>query len=179
MTLLPVTCAGRCLVLTGLAEADNTGSVDFLHSRLAPPLKPAIDRRIVWGAIIGLVLLLVGLFALHEQHVNQAELDREAAKYTAMRPTLKTATSEVEKIEYARHWQGGTPRYIACLRDLTNAMPDDGETYLTSFDLHENMEGTLSGKTGLQRRCHRRAGPDESLQVLQEADPGDQRKGNA
>lgn len=135
------------LALSGLAEAAKDGSVDFLHSRLAAPQKPLIDRRIVWAASIGLLLLLIGAFAIHEQHVDQAELDRETANYAAMEQTYHTAASEVAKIEYARRWQGGTPKYIACLRDLTNAMPDDGETYLTSFDLHETMEGTLSGKS--------------------------------
>ncbi len=69
-----------------------------------------------------------------------------------MLPRLNAATSEVDKIAYARHWQGGNPHYIACLRDLTNVMPDDGETYLMSFDLHEDaktkdLKGMLSGKT--------------------------------
>ena len=93
---------------------------------------------------------MLGAFELHEQHVDQAELDSDTAKYKTMEPAIKSATMEVGKIEYARQWQGGTPHYIACLRDSTNVMPDDGKTFLTSFDLHENkkypreqyMEGT-------------------------------------
>jgi hypothetical protein len=135
------------LALSGLAEANKDGAVDFLHSRLSPAPKPLVDRRVIWAAAIGLLLLLLGLFALHEQHVDQADLDREIGKYSAMEPSYHAAAREVAKIEYAHRWQGGVPRYIACLRDLTYAMPDDGRTYLTSFDLHENMEGTLSGKS--------------------------------
>jgi hypothetical protein len=129
--------------------------VDFLHSRLAPPHKPRVDRRIVWAVAVGLVVLLLAAFEVHEQHVDQAELDGDTAKYKAMDQRIKSATAEVGKIEYAHQWQGGTPHYVSCLRDLTNVLPDDGMTYLTSFDLRENknfpreqfMEGTLSGKT--------------------------------
>jgi hypothetical protein len=135
------------LALAGLAEAGKEGAVDFLHSRLAPPQKPMVDRRIVWAAAITLLVLLLGALALHEQHVDQAELDNFNAKLKDEQQSIDSATAYVGKVEYARRWLGGTPRYIACLRDLTNVMPDDGKTYLTGLDLKDDMEGALSGKT--------------------------------
>jgi len=139
------------LALSGLADAAKDGSVNFLHSRLAAPQKPLVDRRIVWAAGIGLLLLLVGGFSLHEQHQEQAELDRETNTYAGLQQSLVAATSEVGKIAYARQWQGGNPRYVTALRDLTNVIPDDGLTYLLSFELHEDkdkiLRGTLSGKS--------------------------------
>jgi Tfp pilus assembly protein PilN len=106
-----------------------------------------VDRRIVWAAAITLLVLLLGALALHEQHVDQAELDNFNAKLKDEQQSIDSATAYVGKVEYARRWLGGTPRYIACLRDLTNVMPDDGKTYLTGLDLKDDMEGALSGKT--------------------------------
>ena len=36
--------------------------------------------------------------------------------------------------------------FLACLRDLTNAIPEDNPMYVTNLNLHESMKGAVVGK---------------------------------
>jgi Tfp pilus assembly protein PilN len=38
-------------------------------------------------------------------------------------------------VNFAQHWHGENPQYLDCLKDLTDAIPDDGQTYATSLDM--------------------------------------------
>jgi hypothetical protein len=40
-------------------------------------------------------------------------------------------------VSVAQAWHAGDPRYLACLRDLTEAIPDDGLAYATNLTIKE------------------------------------------
>jgi hypothetical protein len=60
---------------------------------------------------------------------------------------VKTAQAFVDRVTYAQGWRSDRPRFVACLRDLTTIMPDDGRTFVTSFTLHDSLKGVLTGKS--------------------------------
>ncbi len=157
-----------------LAMSDEPAPVDFLHSRLAatkPPLIPA------WALITGIsviVVLLAVIGAYSVQSSKQATLDRKKADIAKIADQVKQDRAFVNKVSIARAWHLGQPRYLACLRDLTNAVPVDGQTYAVALTIEEitppanntaspgtaaaqsfavkNLSGRFEGKTTEQRR---------------------------
>jgi hypothetical protein len=131
------------------AVTDHPPVVDFLHSRLAPVKRQLIPR---WAyAAAGAVVLLIGLIIWGYQYVaeQQAELQKLQDQVSLEQPQFATATAFVAKVSFAQAWHGGNPRYLMCLRDLTNAIPDDQHTYATSLVIREvaKMPGS-SGNSG-------------------------------
>jgi hypothetical protein len=50
-------------------------------------------------------------------------------------------------MQFVETFESSHPKYLACLRDITNATPPDGQTYLTNFHLQSNMRGDFSGRS--------------------------------
>jgi hypothetical protein len=50
-------------------------------------------------------------------------------------------------MQFAESFQTGRPRYLACLRDLTAALPAEGQMYFLDFTLATDMKGQVSGQT--------------------------------
>jgi len=69
------------------------------------------------------------------------------ANLVALQPKLKAAKPFVDSMEFARTFEAKSPKCLAALRELTSAMPKDGQTYLTSFNLQSNMRGEFSGRS--------------------------------
>ena len=152
-------------------QLSGTPTVDFLHSRLAPPALSRFPKWATYSAIAGGVLLLsiiIGYFYL--QHEESALADLQAKLPPAS--SLQSAQDFVNKVSFAQAWHGGQPRYVQCLRDLTAAIPEDGQTYATGLMLKEvaqntgssssasskaadsrNLAGQLVGKTSDQERA--------------------------
>jgi hypothetical protein len=78
-------------------------------------------------------------------------------------PEITTAKAFVAKVSVAQAWHGGEPQYLACLRDLTEAIPEDGQTYATTLTLSElahqssgearKFLGHMDGKTSDEQRA--------------------------
>ena len=82
------------------------------------------------------LLLVVGVYAYNDYSTlagrlaeKQAAWEKEQARYTA-------ATEFVNMVSLAR-WYRGEPRFLACLADLTTAVPDDGVTYATGLSMKD------------------------------------------
>jgi hypothetical protein len=163
--------AAVSLALLTMGTADP---VDFLHSRLAPLKAPRIPRWAMISSAAGLVVLLVVFLAYNDMQNKQARLDKLNAQLDSNADQVKSANAFVTKVSLAQAWHMGSPRYLACLRDLTLAIPQDGQTYALSLTLHENvpaagssgsgtaaaklpvvrtLSGRLEGKTSDQRRA--------------------------
>ena len=155
-------------VALALAAVHDDAGVDFLHSRLAPPAERRIPQW-AYAAALALVLIIVSVvYGYHVLNVKQAELDKLNLFVDSHTDTLKIASAFNEKVSFAQAWHGGNPRYLACMRDLTGAMPNDRVTYATNLLLHETakttvkpvagvkpvttLSGTLTGKTSDQER---------------------------
>lgn len=120
--------------------------VDFLNSRLAPPKKAALPREAIFGIAAGIILVIGIIFAWVDLHNKRKDLDDKNFTHFQLEPGAKNAAQEVAMIKYAQGWHTGKPRFLACLRDLTNAVPDNDRMYLTNFTLHDTMKGEIAGK---------------------------------
>lgn len=127
--------AAVALGLTGIGLGEE--SVDFLHSRLAPPKEQRVPRWAITGGLAVLVLVALAIFAYADIQQLQSTLSKKQAEFDAQKTRLDTAEAFVSKVSFAQAWHGGNPRYLACLQDLTNAVPEDMQTYMTSVVIHE------------------------------------------
>ena len=140
-----VACAAAVsLAMAGLSE--DGLPIDFLHPRLAEPKKAAVKRQTAL-AIAAAVMLIIGVvYAYVDLQHKEQDLARLQAGLNSIGDRRKSAEAEVTMIKYAQGWHADKPRYLACLRDLTTAIPDDNQMYLISFDLHDSMKGDIGGK---------------------------------
>lgn len=129
------------------ALADEPLPADFVHSRLAAPKTSGISRQtllIAVGGFLAFVLLLLGYLDLQSR---QSEVSGLQSQIDAMKPQVKTANENIKRIGAAEKWAQNQPRFLNCLFGLTQAIPEDGKTYITNITLKENMKGVLNGRT--------------------------------
>lgn len=62
-------------------------------------------------------------------------------------PSIKEADQFVQKVTFAQAWRGN-PRYLACLRNITTAIPEDKQTYATNITIKENAREKTPGAGG-------------------------------
>jgi hypothetical protein len=140
---------GKGLSAVALTWAVRNGSrtaVDFLHPRLAPPRIQPVRPRALWVAAAAAILLLI-LGGVIDMTNLQREISRPQNQLEALGPQLAVATPFVASMQFAESFQTGRPRYLACLRDLTAALPAEG-MYFLDFNLAMDMKGQVSGRTG-------------------------------
>ena len=125
-------------VALALSVADGVRPrIDFLHSRLAPPRQKRVPTWTIFAAAAALVLIVGGIVAYVRMEREEANVAQMQAQLAQMKNRLDSANTFVSKVSFASAWHGGDARYLNCIRDLTSAMPDDGETYSTSLILRE------------------------------------------
>ena len=125
------------VALAASAVGENVRAVDFLHPRLAAPKARRVPRWAVSAALAAVVLVLVGVLAYNDLQRRQATLRKLQADVDTFRQPAVDATAFVRQVSFAQGWHGGNPRYLGCLRDLTTALPPDGQTFVTSLSVRE------------------------------------------
>ena len=71
---------------------------------------------------------------------------------------VKDAQVFVDKVTFAQGWHGGNPKFLACFRDLTNAMPEDGQSYVTSVRFDDELQAQVQGQAPAPTRAASGAG---------------------
>lgn len=127
--------------------SDDPLAADFLHSKLAAPKRPGLPRRVVVGALAAAAVLLVVAWAWTDLTRKQNELAVLQDQVARDKPNVDRAKAFVSKVGYAQAWHQDKPRFLACLRDVALAVPEDGQTFLTRMNLHDNMRGNITGTT--------------------------------
>jgi hypothetical protein len=123
------------LALTGTGAISPT--IDFLHSRLIVKKTHPIP---LWGylaaaVVVAAVVLSINLYEGLQKMQNDLAVNNDwLASHDAQ---IKDARDFVGMVNYVDGWVNQSPRYDACLRDLTAVMPNDSETYVTSVELTE------------------------------------------
>jgi len=143
------------IALTLAPLAGRAQAIDFLRPRLNPPKPRTMPRPIVWGSIAaGVLVLLVGA-AL----VDLAMLDRQISKVdqdlSQLEPKVAAAKPFVAAMQFAEAFRPAHPDHLACLSDITEALPPDGQTYLTGFHVappparggDAKMVGDIAGRS--------------------------------
>lgn len=125
------------LALSALAP-QQAPVVDFLHSRLAPPVQKRVAPWMIWTAVGVLVAVLLGVWGYVKLQGAEAELEQKKTENKLAQPKAETARKFVETVGFAEKWHGSeNPRYIACLSDITVLVPNDYATYSTSMTIRE------------------------------------------
>ncbi len=123
-------------VALALSAMDDAGpGIDFLHSRLAPPREHRIPR---WAYIaMAAVLLVIGICIYAYTDLDRREKTVADLQFQIDRQQkqVDAATEFVSKVTLAQYWHAGEARYLACMRDLDDVIPEDGQTYATSLDI--------------------------------------------
>ncbi|QOV89822.1 hypothetical protein [Humisphaera borealis] len=151
----PSLAGAAALAVAAVTEQDSSASVwpaDFLHSRLAAPKKGGINRKTVLIAAGVFVVLLLAVVAYLDLQSSQSRLSDLEAEQVGQKDRVKAAEAFVKRVGYAEKWHQGKPRFLTCLYGLSQAIPEDGKTYVTNITLKENMKGTLTGRTGGSER---------------------------
>ena len=127
------------------AMDDGAPGIDFLHSRLAPPRKHRVPR---WGYLAGAAAALLVAFGVYAYtDLDRAERDVNAlqAQISQQQKQVDAARDFVARESLAQYWHGGDPRYLACLRDLEQVIPEDGQTYATNLEIKSETPSLNAG----------------------------------
>jgi hypothetical protein len=112
-------------------------AVDFLHTRLAPPQQRRIPRWAIWAGV-GLLVLLAIVYLCYSQLQSRSEdVARLQRQLDENQPAVTSAKDFVSQFNFAAGFYGKNPRYLACLRDLTAAIPEDMQTYCTGLVMRQ------------------------------------------
>ncbi len=127
--------AAVALGLIGIGA--GTAAIDFLHSRLAPVSQKRIPQWMLITTAAAVLLGFVIFLAYYYVGQQQAALDKLNETLARQERPLKSANEFVTTASLAQNWHGGNPRYLQCMQDLTEAIPEDRETYATSLLIRE------------------------------------------
>lgn len=139
--------AATALAVRGLLGNGQNGlAVDFLHSRLTPRKKLALGKKVVWGAgLAAVVVIVIGVLLLDWRNQEQ-EVEDLAGQLRDMKTNVAAAKDVVDKTAFARGWYDRRPRFLDCMRELTLAFPIEGRVWTTSVGIGEDMKALVSGK---------------------------------
>ena len=144
----------RNLLLAALfdaATASDRSGLNLFEPRIVEP-RPAIAYRgrslAMAVATAALAVLAVGWFDL--QHLS-SEAQRTRAQLDAMQPEIRNAKPLIQRLEYLSAFSAAQPRYLACLRDLTEAVEAIASVRLDHFDLNQAMQGNCAGQAAVEK----------------------------
>ncbi len=138
-------------VSLAVAAARESLPLDFLHSRLAAPKKQRINRKTLLYSVVGCLALAVVAALFVDVQLKQRRLDDLKRQLNEIKPEVQAAQAVEDRVRQARGYYDNRPSYLACLREMTLAFPQDGQAWAMSFLLRENMKGQLTGKAVDQR----------------------------
>ena len=140
--------AAVALALSAMGEA--TPGIDFLHSRLAPPSAHRVPRWAYFAAGVVLLLIILGISAYSDQSKLEQQVVDMQGQIAKQQKQADAARDFVSKATLAEYWHSSDPRYMACLRDLDEVIPEDGLTYATNLEIKAQPAplNAQSGSTG-------------------------------
>jgi hypothetical protein len=136
---------GLSALALGLSSrATERLNVDFLNPRIAPP-EPQRANRVPWLPWAIAVAALLAIAAIVDLSNIQKQISGYDDRLQSIQPAVDVARPYVASMQFAETFRTAHPRYLSCLADLTQALPPDGKTFLTNFNLHADMTGEISG----------------------------------
>ena len=129
------------------AQSGEAPGVDFLNPRIAPPRLQRSHTAAVWLPWAVAAVAVILLAAMTDMLSIQRQISGLDNQLQNMEPALHVARPYVQSMQFADSFRTTQPRYLACIADLTGALPPDGQTYLNNFNLHSDMTGEISGSS--------------------------------
>lgn len=121
-------------------------SVDLLHSRLFARRKLRMGRRAIWGGVALAAVAAVAVAFGVDYHRDRAEAAALERRLNAVAGDVAEAENVVDEATFARYWHDRRPSYVAVLRALTLAFPEEGSIWANSVAVQEDMRVVFSGK---------------------------------
>jgi hypothetical protein len=133
------------LAVGGLVEKSDC--IDYFNPRLAIANAGGASRRTIWIAATAAVVALLALLVYIDLSLIERDIAHSDQRLHEMEPKLITARPFVANMQIVEGFQHGKPKSLACLRDVTAMLPEDGQTYLTAFHMQGNMKGDFAGRS--------------------------------
>ena len=137
--------AAAAVALTAVGQ--ERPAVDFLNPRIGEKKKASHKRFYAWaGGIAAVCLIGLGLWLWGWQS-DRSAIAVYKQQLADMDKDLTAAKEVVARLTYASSWGATNPRFLACLRAVTEAFPEEGTVWATSLALNDAGAGSVVGKT--------------------------------
>jgi len=139
---------GRYAAAAALALAGAKAKlrlIDFTHSHLTARRSRLPSKNILWGAAIGLAVIIASVILVLEWRADVQELAELESRLKDMQPEIKEANALVEKVSSARNWYRGNPKFLGVLRELTLCFPEEGTIWASSVLVQQDMRSVVTG----------------------------------
>jgi hypothetical protein len=121
--------------------------IDFLNPRVGVKKAVSHKRVIVWGAGVAAACLLGLIVLVAYWHACTKDLAASNAWLKANGTEIAAAQEAVDRYKYADPWIDRQPRFLECLKSLTEAFPEEPSVWASSLALNESGTGSVVGKT--------------------------------
>jgi hypothetical protein len=116
---------------------------DLLNSRLVEKKKSRAAKPLVWAVVVGSVALFAVAYAAYDLTAQRREVESLKGQLVELQPRLKTGEATIARVTFAQRWQEQDPKFLACLRNLTNVFPDEGQVWANRLTLGDDGRGTM------------------------------------
>lgn len=123
-----------------------SGSMDFLHSRLAPPPLPRFSRRTLGLAAVGAAVLLALAGAGLDGYIQSNRVTDLKNELDSLKTPTQEARKQVDDFYFVRGWYDRRPEFLDCLKEIAEAFPEEGRCWATYLSTHLDTHGELPGK---------------------------------
>jgi hypothetical protein len=89
------------------------------------------------------VLLFAIGYAAYDLTAQRREVEDLKGQLAELQPRLKTGEATIARVTFAQRWQDQDPKFLACLRNLTNVFPDEGQVWANRLTLQDDGRGTM------------------------------------
>ncbi len=141
---------GRFAAAISLASAAGKPKllgIDFLNSHINPEKKATDGRRTLRAVLVGLAVVLCGLFLILGWYGQKAEVAELRTRLEGMKQDITEAEEVINKVSFSRGWYSARPKFLNCLKQLTLAFPSQVEIWVTSLAIREDMQANVTGKS--------------------------------
>ena len=128
------------------AVCGRAPTIDLLNSRLSRRGRSGIGRKAAWAAAVVAAFVVAGAVLAVDWHRDRLDVAAMTAQYKAMAGELAEAEAVIDRVNFARPWYDRRPSYLECMREVTNAFPQEGVIWATSLAIQEDMKVVLIGK---------------------------------
>lgn len=126
-----------------MAQAGVCGrapTIDLLNSRLSRRGRSGIGRKAAWAAGVAAAFVVAGTVLAVDWHYDRVEVAAMTTQYEAMAGDLAEAKAVIARVNFARPWYDRRPSYLQCMREVTNAFPQEGVIWATSLAIQEDVK---------------------------------------
>jgi hypothetical protein len=118
----------------------NGDRIDFLHSRLTPPKVRRIGRPALWAMAAAAIVVAALVYLFFDWQATQQEADNLEKQRNTLRPADDQARAFLANMDVASGWYDRRPEFLACMKEIASAFPDEGKVWATRLNIDEDTE---------------------------------------